>query len=202
MSRAERARYLCDRCGRDLSGVSLTAACVCGAVTRRRVDSADAVYRRPVTDNGPQWDRLKDWTAKYLQLLWNVQQLRRMYPPGVSVDPDEVRRIVETSLTAVVGLADWLTSGPEPASVLPGDVARLMAAEPLSICVAFASADPEARPRVLRVAFSDPPHYWVEHRRPYDKPVRYDALDLLERCLRAWQNFLTARGVTLPTWQG
>jgi hypothetical protein len=165
------------------------------------VDSEDAVYRRPATEDAPPWDPLKDWTAKYLQLLWNVQQLRRLYAPGATADADEVRSIVETSLTAAVALGDWLTSAPEPVSVLPGDIARLIAAEPLSICAAFASPDAAARPRVLPVAFSDPPHFWVEHRRPSEKPVRYDALDLLERCLREWQNFLTARGVSLPSWQ-
>jgi hypothetical protein len=202
MSRAGSARYLCDQCGRDLSGVSLSAACVCGATTRRRVDADAAVYRRPATDDAPPWDPLKDWTAKYLQFVWNVQQLRRLYAPGATADADEVRRIVETSLTAAVGLGDWLASGPEPVSVLPGDIARLVAAEPLSICAAFASPDPAARPQVLPVAFSKPPHFWVEHRRPHDKPIRYDALDLLERCLRTWQNFLAERGVALPSWHG
>jgi hypothetical protein len=201
MSRAGGARYLCDECGRDLSGVNLSAACVCGALTRRRVDGDQVVYRRPPTDDAPQWDRLKDWTAKYLQLVWNLQQLRRLYAPGASADPGQVRRIVETSLTAAARLGDWLASGPEPVSVLPGDVDRLLAAEPLSICTAFASPDPSARPVVLPVAFSRPPHFWVEHRKGSDKPVRYDALDLLERCLRAWQNFLTERGVSLPIWQ-
>lgn len=201
MSRAGGARYLCDECGRDLSGVSLSAACLCGALTRRRVDGDDVVYRRPPTDDAPQWDRLKDWTAKYLQFVWNVHQLRRVYAPGAVADPDTTRRIVETSLTAAVGLGEWLTSGPEPVSVLPGDVARLLAGEPLSICAAFASADPAARPQVLPVAFSRPPHFWVEYQRPYDKPMRYDALDLLERCLRTWEQFLTSRGVNPPRWQ-
>jgi hypothetical protein len=200
MSRAG-ARYLCDQCGRDLSGVSMSAACVCGSVTRRRVDGGDAVYRRPLTSDAPSWDPLKDWTARYLQLVWNVQQLRRLYTPGSDAEADEVRRIVETSLTAAVRLGDWLTSGPEPASVTPGDIARLIAGEPLSICAGFTATSPSATSQVLPVAFSRPPHFWVEHRKPNDKPVRYDALDLLERCLRTWQNFLGARGVELPTWQ-
>jgi hypothetical protein len=200
MSRAGDARYLCDDCGRDLSDVSLSAPCACGGVTRRRLDGGDAAYRRPATADAPPWDPFKDWSAKYLQLLWNVQQLRRLYAPGSGADADEVRRIVETSLAAAVGLGDWLTSGPEPVSVTPGDVARLLAAEPLSICASFAARDPATRARVRPVGFSRPPHYWVEQRRAYDKPVRYDALDLLERCLRAWQNFLTGRGVPLPTW--
>ena len=200
MSRAGGARYLCDECGRDLSGVSMSARCVCGSATRRRVDDGDAVYRRPTTDNSPQWDPLKDWTARYLQLIWNLQQLRLLYTPGAEADADAVRRIVETSLIAAVGLGDWLTSGPEPVSVTPGDIGRLIAAEPLAVCAAFAGRDTSATTAVLPVAFSRPPHFWVEHRRPNEKPVRFDALDLLERCLRAWQHFLTARGVTLPTW--
>lgn len=201
MSRAGSARYLCDECGRDLSGISLSAACVCGSHTRRRVDDGDAVYRRPTTDDSPQWDPLKDWTARYLQLIWNVQQLRLLYAPGSEADAEQVRRIVETSLVAAVGLGDWLTSGPEPVSVTPGDIARLIAAEPLSICAAFAGRDPSAATDVLPVAFSRPPHFWVQLRRPNDKPLRFDALDLLERCLRTWQHFLTSRGVSLPTWK-
>jgi hypothetical protein len=198
--RAGGARYLCDECGRDLSGLSLSAACVCGAVTRRRLDGGDTMYRRPPSPDEPQWDPLKDWTAKYLQLVWNVQQLRRLYAPASTAEADEVRRIVVTSLRAALGLAEWLMSGPEPKSVTPGDVARLMAAEPLSLCAAFGRPDDGTSARVVPVAFSRPPHFWIEHRTPNAKPVRYDALDLLERCLRTWQNFLTARAVTLPTW--
>ena len=194
------ARYLCDECGRDLSGLSLAAVCVCGGVTRRRVDSTDTMYRRPATTDAPHWDPLKDWAAKYLQFVWNVHQLRRLYAPGSTAEADEVRRIVVTSVRAAVGLADWLSSGPEPVSVTPGDVARLVAAEPLSLCAGFGAPEDAAHSRVVPVAFSRPPHFWVEHRQPNAKPVRYDALDLLERCLRAWQNFLTERGVTLPTW--
>lgn len=201
MSRAG-ARYLCDSCGRDLSHLRLAEPCLCGAFTRRRVDSEEAVYRRPATADGPRWDPLKDWTAKYLQLLWNLQQLRRMYAPDSIAAADEVRLIVETSFAATLGLADWITAGPEPASVTPGDVTRLFEAEPLSICTAFGSADPAVHARVLPVAFSRPPHFWVEYRRPHEKPVRYDALDLLERCLRAWDAFLTGRGVQLPSWSG
>ncbi len=199
MSRAGGARYLCDRCGRDLSALGLSGPCVCGAVTRRRVDGGDAVYRRPATDDAPQWDPLKDWTARYLQLVWNVQQLRRLYTAD-GADADEVRRIVETSCTAAVGLGEWLTSGPEPVSVTPGDVARLITSQPLSVCAAFGSPDQAVHTRVLPVAFSRPPHFWVEYRTPNAKPVRFDALDLLEHCLRTWQNFLTARRVPLPSW--
>jgi hypothetical protein len=201
MSRAGGAHYLCDQCGRDLSGVSLSQVCLCGATTRRRVDLRDAVYRRPSSPDTPRWDPLKDWVAKYLQLVWNVQQLRRMYAPESTAGADEVRRIVDTSFGAALHLGEWLMAGPEPVSVTPGDVARLVATEPLSVCVAFSSPDDDVSSRVLPVGFSRPPHFWVEHRRPNAKPVRYDALDLLERCLRAWQAFLTSHGVDLPSWQ-
>jgi hypothetical protein len=201
LSRAGGARYLCDQCERDLSAVSMTTACLCGATTRRRVDLRDAVYGRPTTPDEPRWDPLKDWTAKYLQLLWNVQQLRRLYAQDSGGEADEIRLIVDTSFAVALQLGDWLTSGPEPASVLPGDVARLIETEPLSVCAGFASTDADTSSRVLPVAFTRPQHYWVEHRAPNAKPVRYDALDLLERCLRAWQTFLTARGVSLPSWQ-
>ena len=204
--RAGDAQYLCEGCGRDLSGLSLSAACLCGAVIRRRVDHGEAVYTRPATPDEPSWDPLKDWTAKYLQFVWNVQQLRRLYAPTSEADGEEVRRIIVTSLLTALGLADWITSGPEPASVTPGDVTRLLDAEPLSVCAAFGGSpdldgsDAGTSAVVLPVAFSRPPRFWVEHRRPPDRPVRYDALDLLERCLRAWQQFLTARGVGLPSW--
>lgn len=195
-----RPRYLCDECGRDLSDLSLSAACLCGAHTRRRVDSADTVYRRPATPDEPQWDPLKDWTTKYLQLEWNLQQLRRLYAPDSRAAADEVRRIVGTSLRAALGLGEWLTAGPEPVTVTPGDVARLLESAPLSVCAAFDAPNADGSASVLPVAFSRPPHFWVEHRTAGAKPVRYDALDLLERCLRAWHNFLTARGVALPSW--
>jgi hypothetical protein len=96
---------------------------------------------------------------------------------------------------------EWLVSGPEPVSVTPGDVERALATPPLSVCAATRSTDPAGSTRVFPVAFSDPPHFWVEHRRPARKPVRYDALDLVDRCLRTWQAFLKERGVVLPTWQ-
>jgi hypothetical protein len=54
---------------------------------------------------------------------------------------------------------------------------------------------------LVPVAFARPPRYWVEHRRPGANPVRFDALDLLEHCLRAWQAFLSARRVQLPSWE-
>ena len=196
MARVGQARYLCDACGRDRTGVPLAVSCRCGSVARRRVDTGDASYRRPASDDGPRWNPLQDWTAKYLQLTWNVSQLRRLYAEGSGAGVDEVRRIVELSFGSALQLADWLTSGPEPAAVTPGDVARLVAAEPLAICAALGTAA-----RIVPVGFVRPPHFWVEYRRPGARPVRYDALDLAERCLSAWQTFLTVRGVALPSWQ-
>lgn len=201
MSRPGDATYLCDACGRDLSALGWSQPCVCGARTRRRVDAQDAVYRRPDGPDRPGWDRLKDWSAKYLQLVWNVQQLRLMYAPGSEAAAADVRGIVVTSIEAVRTLGEWLLSGPEPAGITPGDVERALAADPLALCTAFGAAEPAASSRLLPVAFSDPPHFWIEHNRPNAKPVRYDALDLLDRCLRSWQSFLKEHGVRLPTWQ-
>jgi hypothetical protein len=201
MSPAGIAHYLCNDCGRDLSGVSRPTACLCGSTSRRRVDPTDA-FRRPSTPEAPRWNPLKDWTAKYLQFTWNVNQLRRLYAPGSGADQGEVRRIVETAFTSAVSLGDWLTAGPEPVTVTPGDVERFVMTEPLSIASAFDHPDgPEAETsRLVAVGFVRPPHFWVEYRRPNARPVRYDALDLAARCLQAWQSFLTARGVSLPTW--
>jgi hypothetical protein len=199
MSRAPGAHYICNDCGRDLTGLGFAIPCRCGSVSRRRIDP-DASYHRPQTDGAPRWNPLKDWTAKYLQFTWNVSQLRRLYASGSGAEAVEVRRIVDMSFASALSLGEWLTSGPEPAAVTPGDVARFVAVEPLAVCVALASGH-EAPARIIPVGFVRPPHFWVEYQRPNDKPVRFDALDLAERCLQAWQTFLTRRGVALPTWQ-
>jgi hypothetical protein len=200
MSRSVGARFVCDDCGRDVSGVPPSMPCSCGGTSRRRVDATDA-FQRPATPDSPRWDPLKDWTAKYLQLTWNVGQLRRLYAPDSGAQADEVRRIVDMTFASCVGLGDWLTSGPEPVTVTPGDVARLVAAEPLSICATLVNGSDINSARIVAVGFVRPPHYWLEYRRPNARPVRYDALDLADRCLLTWQTFLTARSVKLPTWQ-
>jgi hypothetical protein len=193
-----RGRYLCDDCGREVFP-TVPGPCICGSTVRRRIDPADA-FGRPKTVPAPVWDPLKDWATKYLQFTWNVGQLRRLSAPGSATDADEVRRIVHSTFAAALGLADWLTSGPEPASVSPGDVARLVAGTPLSVCAALVRPDGVASARLVPVGFARPPRFWVEYRRPPGKPIRYDALDLAGRCLVAWQHFLTARAVTLPSW--
>ena len=194
------ARYVCADCGRDRSGFDPATPCDCGSRLRRRVGTLD-VYGRPVTADTPRWDPLKDWTAKYLQLAWNVGNLRRLSTGDSTADADEVRTFVEMSLASAVRLGEWLTSGPEPASVSPGDVARLLDEEPLAVCAALATPDGPRNARLLPVAFVHPPRFWVEYRRPHAKPVRYDALDLAERSLRTWQTFLSLRRVPLPSWQ-
>lgn len=197
------AHYLCSDCGRDLSGVRMSTACLCGAHSRRRIDVGGAAYRRPLTAQSPPWDPLKDWTVKYLQFTWNVSQLRLMYEGGSAAEAAAVRCIVDSTFASCVSLAEWLTFGAEPASVSPGDLDRFLAAEPLSVCVALAArSDPdEPTSRVVPVAFASRHQYWVEYRRPRAKTVRYDALGLAEQCLLAWRSFLLARGVKLPNWQ-
>lgn len=196
------AHYLCNECGRDLSGIPLSTACLCGATSRRRIDAAGAAYRRPLAAESPPWDPLKDWTVKYLQLLWNVQQLRCMYRDDPVTDAEQVRRIVDSTFSSCVSLGGWLTFGAEPAAVTAGDVDRLLRAEPLSVCVALTVPDDarSATARIVRVAFATRHQYWVEYRRPNAKTVRYDALGLAERCLLTWQAFLAARDVALPSW--
>jgi hypothetical protein len=196
------AQYLCDDCGRDLSDLKLGVRCLCGSTRRRRIDAHGAVFRRPAAADSPRWDPLKDWTVKYLQFTWNVTQLRRLYDPASGADPAEVRRVVEASFAACNGLAEWLSSGPEPATVTPGEIAQFISTEPLSIAAALNKSDGPDAPssRIVAVAFA-PPQFWVEYRRPGADSTRYDALDLAERCLVAWRRFLTNRAVALPTWQ-
>jgi hypothetical protein len=55
-------------------------------------------------------------------------------------------------------------------------------------------ADVFARPATPEAPF------WVQYSHPFGKPVRYDALDLAERCLITWRTFLGQRGVPLPSW--
>lgn len=202
------ARYLCSDCGRDLSGVRLSADCLCGSRSRRRIDGDGAAYRRPATESSPPWDRLKDWTVKYLQLEWNLGQLRLINREPDGVDAAQARRVVDSTFAAAVSLGEWLTFGAEPAAVTAGDIARFLATRPLSVCVALAQSASESEPedgsattaRVVPVAFATRHQHWVEYRRPDAKTVRYDALGLAEECLLAWQSFLAARGVELPHW--
>jgi hypothetical protein len=192
-------RYVCDDCGRELAPGPDAPPCPCGGRTRRRVDPADA-FARPETADQPKWDPLKDWAAKYLQFTWNVGQLRLLSAAGSSAAAEEVRRIVQTTFAAAADLGDWLTAGPEPASVSPGDVERIVAREPLAVGRALVRESGQRSARLVPVGFSSPPRFWVEYRRPNAKPVRYEALDLAQRCLITWQGFLGARGVSLPSW--
>lgn len=197
-----RAQYRCDRCGRDLSGISLRIPCLCGGIARRRVDSTGAMYRRPLAAQSPPWDPFKDWSVKYLQFTWNVVQLRRLYARRSGAEAAEVRGIIEVTFASCSQLADWLSSGPEPVTVTPGDVAQLIRTEPLSVCTALRALDDvAATSRIVTGTLGGELRFWVEHRRPGAKATRHDALDLAEQCLRSWQTFLTERGVTLPSWE-
>ena len=194
-----RPRYVCGACGRDLSDRPPAQRCICGSSDRRRVDPAD-MYARPASPGAPAWNPLKLWATKYLQLTWNIGQLRRLSARDSAAQAEEIRGIVQTTFTAATDLGDWLTAGPEPVSVTPGDVSRLVSGPPLSVASALARPTSAAEARLVAVGFARPPRFWVELRRPGEKPVRYDALDLAERCLITWQTFLTARGVALPAW--
>jgi hypothetical protein len=199
MNGVARVRFVCDGCGRELPPGPVAAPCPCGGTGRRRVDPADA-FGRPATPDAPRWDPLKDWAAKYLQLTWNVGQLRRLSAAGSAATAEEIRGIVETTFAAARDLGDWLAAGPEPASVSPGDVDRLAAEPPLAVGNALVRGTPAATARLVPVGFAKPPRFWVEYQRPNAKPVRWEALDLAERCLVRWQSFLSVRGVRLPSW--
>jgi hypothetical protein len=216
------ARYQCADCGRDLTGVGFAVACLCGATYRRRVEADPAVFRRPADADAVPADRFKDWTVKYLQFTWNVTQLRRLYSPGAAADAAELRTIAEHVFSSCSELADWLSTGPEPACITPAEVARLVAAEPLCIALAVARSGPASRttsvpvpvvkpfdasrsmsmPRaaLIPVRFAGQPRLWVQYELPGAKAARYDAHDLAERCLRSWLAFFHDRPVVLPTW--
>jgi hypothetical protein len=188
-------QYVCADCGRDATGRIPTLPCLCGSTYRLRADPADSY--RVVTERALPWfDPFKDWTVKYLQLTWNVNQLRRLYAAGTD-GPAAVLRAARMSFVSCVELGDWLVAGPEPHSVTPGEVTRLLAGSPLDVAAALASGGPAT---LSAVAFSRPARAWADYRRPGAKPVRYDALDLAERCLASWRAFLSARGVSLPSW--
>jgi hypothetical protein len=184
--------------------VPWTSACLCGCTYRERIDTAETLYRMPEHANLPQFDPFKDWRIKSLQVSWNIAELERAYRSDAPLDPEQVRRTVEMTLASCLDLADWLISGPEPHAVTAGEIERLLRADPLRVCVALhAHAAPDdsiGSVRLVPVAFAPTPRYWVHYTRPGAKPVRYDALDLAERCRAAWRDFLAGYGVVLPSW--
>ena len=161
-------------------------ACECGSLSRIRIDAAPEAFALPGQSN-LRYDRSKDWTIKYLQLAWNVRQMRAQYAEQ-HIDPERMQHAVDMTLTTCWDLADWLTSGPEPASVTPSDINRLAYEDPLRVCRSYVARDGTAR--LVPIEYEPVP----------GRPTRYDVLDLAERCLAAWTYFLTTRGVPLPTW--
>jgi hypothetical protein len=177
----------------------LTVPCLCGAIGRVRIDSNDAIYRMPDRPGLPRFDRFKDWHVKYLQLSWNVAQLERAYV--CERDAVVVQHLVEMVLASSARLADWLMSGPEPHEVTPADIDRFMDSDLLRICAAAADRHDGEYTKLVPVAFAPTPHFWVEYNKSGQKSVRFDALDFAERCLHAWQQFLTGYDVPLPRWE-
>ena len=192
-------QYSCADCGRDASLRAPSTPCLCGSTARLRADPEDSY--RLVSDRALPWfDPFKDWTVKYLQFTWNVQQLRHAYTVDDGGTAERLCKSALITFTSCAELADWLVAGPEPVSVTPGALARLFATEPLSVTRALKPEGGGAA-RLVPVAFSRPPHAWVDYRRPEAKPVRYDALDLAERCLDAWHQYLHGCGVAVPSWE-
>lgn len=192
-------QYSCAECGRDASLRAPTTPCLCGGTARLRADPGDS-YRIVSDRIFPWYDPFKDWTVKYLQFTWNLQQLRHAYVSDPGLEPAALCTTARVTFISCAEVADWLVAGPEPVSVTPGALTRLFAIEPLSIARAFTSSG-DALARLVPVAFSRPTHAWVDFRRPGTKPVRYDALDLAERCLDTWRRFLRGRSVAVPSWE-
>jgi hypothetical protein len=198
-----RARYRCAGCERDVTALPWAQACLCGGTYRVCVDADEIYYRMPERPNLPRFDPFKDWQVKYLQASWNLSGLERDYHSPVRLPPEAVRATLALALRACVDLADWLLAGPEPHTVTAGAVERLLRTDPLQVAVEFCRPDPDApRVRLVPVAFAPTARFWVEHARPGEKPVRYDALDLTRRCLDAWRQFLIGCGVAPPRWDG
>lgn len=190
------ARYACVDCGRDRTLHAVAQPCTCGSRTRVRIDAVPEAFALPGRST-VRYDQSKNWTIKYLQLAWNVRQLRGQYAAS-DLDADRLRHAAELTLTAAWDLADWLTAGPEPASITPSDISRLALEDPLRVCRSYATRDGTAR--LVPVDIGKSGRAWIEYRPGPGKPLRFDVLDLAERCLAAWTYFLTSRGVQVPSW--
>jgi hypothetical protein len=190
------ARYACMGCGPHPTTRAVAMPCACGSRSRIRVDPVPEAFALPGRSS-LRYDRSKDWTIKYLQLAWNVRELRTHYT-AAHIDADRLRHAVELTFTTSWDLADWLTSGPEPASVTPSDINTLAREDPLRVCRAYATRDGTAH--LVPVDIGGSGRIWVEYQPGRGKPIRFDALDLAERCLAAWTWFLTTHDVRLPSW--
>jgi hypothetical protein len=188
-------RFVCASCGRDVSDRPVAMPCVCGHTVRTRVDVADS-YVMPGRDR-LRYDETKNWRVKYLQLTWNVQELRRIYAPA-HTDPDTLCRTVELVLASCWDLAEWLVAGREPREVTQGDIGRLVAVDPLRVCRALATG---ADARIVPVQIGGESRAWVEYLGARRLPTRFDALDLAERSVVAWDTFLREHKVVPPTWR-
>lgn len=196
------ARYRCASCDRDVTTRPWAQPCLCGATYRVRADPDGAFYRMPDRPGLPRFDPLKDWRIKFLQLSWNLSRLEQDYSSPVRLPPEAVRATLTLTLQSCVDLADWLLAGPEPHTATAGAIERLLQADPLRVAAGFCRPGTgTGNVRLLPVAFAPTARFWVEHARPGEKPVRYDALDLARRCAEAWRQFLIGCGVAPPRWE-
>ena len=172
---------------------------MCGHTLRVRIDVKTESYALPGRTS-LRYDALKNWTVKYLQFTWNLARLRSVYAPSRTT-PDVLHSAIELTFASCHSLGAWLTAGPEPQSVTAGDVARLFEVAPLEVCKALATCtNTGARARIEVVHLGHAARGWVEFAQPGKRAVRYDALDLADRCLAAWNCFLRDRDVALPSW--
>lgn len=188
-------RYTCARCGRDTADRALAAPCLCGETLRMRVGGDD--YALPGRA-ALRFDATKNWAAKYLQCTWNLRRLRTLYSDP-SVADGEVRECIVRTLTSCWDLADWLVAGSEPRQITQGAINRLAAADPLRVCRALGGGA-EAQAMIVPARMPGTIRMWIEYRAPGKAPVRFDALDLADRSVAAWNAFLVTHGVALPQW--
>ena len=145
-----------------------------------------------------RFDPAKNWAAKYLQCTWNLRRLRTLYLDHRTVE-DDIRNAITLTLGSCSELADWLVAGSEPRQITQGMIDRFTAVDPLRSCRALAGRS-TATAVVVPTRIRGSVRAWVEYREPAKAPLRFDALDLADRSVAAWNDFLIGHGVRLPTW--
>lgn len=188
------AQYTCARCMRPVGDRAPSSACACGETLRLRVEIDS--YALPGRSS-LRYDPGKNWAAKYLQCTWNLRQLHTIYREDA--DEDELRSSIERTLASCWELADWLVAGSEPRQITQGAIDRLTRGDPLCVCRAFNGAG-AAVAGIVPTRIRGSVRAWVEYREPDKAPRRFDALNLADRCIAAWDAFLRDNGVPLPTW--
>lgn len=142
----------------------------------------------------------KDWTVKYLQFTWNVNHLRSVYAPATT-SVSVLENTIAMTMASCWALSEWLVEGGAPGQVSGHDLAALLDHEPLKVAKAFAHGAGAVEAHIVTSHIGgSPARAWIEYSEPGAALVRFDALDLAERSLAAWNGFLRAHDVLLPNW--